>query len=138
MENTNIFYPCVYSSIFYLIISIIAYYYKEFILSFTLFFLFLTSVNYHTNRNKINFIMDFFFVFLTITYTGYVLLNKMFKMSFKNKRFILSIFSLLAFFITAFIYFYEKFFCDVFYICENFHAILHFISSVCIFCVIIM
>jgi hypothetical protein len=139
MENTDTFHICAYSSIFYLIISIISYYYKEFVLSFILFILVITTINYHNKRSLINYLIDKLFVFLTITYTGYVFSNKLFNIKLMSRRdIILSIFITFSFFLTLLIYFYEVYFCEYEIICDKIHSILHFVSSIGIGYVIVM
>ncbi len=132
---TNKYNSCFYSSFIFLINVIIAYYYEYYIYSFLFLILFITSIIFHTKKNKISLLLDKISIILVIFYGGYLFYNKLIISEKSYKNFIIY-FLILATFITTIYLFYYGYYTKKYCYCydENianyYHSFLHILSSI--------
>jgi hypothetical protein len=120
----------VYSSLIFITNIFTAFYKKYYFYSFLFLALTITSVIHHSTNNVYSDVMDKIFILSIVLYGSYVLYNKMDK----NKYVEISLI-IISFLLCIFLYFYGYFtkkycFDSNNYIANNYHCLLHFISSI--------
>lgn len=131
---TNNFNSCFYSSFIFLINVSIAYYYKYYIYSFLFLTLFITSIIYHTTKNKISLIFDKISIILVVFYGSYLFYNKIIISEKSHQNFIIYFLILLTFITTIYLFYYGYYtkkycFCDDENRANYYHSFLHILSS---------
>jgi hypothetical protein len=119
----------VLSSLIFITNIVTAFVYKNYVYLSLFFFLTITSVIYHTNSNSYTNILDKIGIFLIVSYGTYNVHNK-----FNMNNFMPVTIIFLLFVLTMFLYIYGYFtkqFCFHSQICigNNYHSLLHCISS---------
>lgn len=120
----------VFSSLIFITNAMATFYKKYYFYSILFLILTTTSVIVHSNNNICTNLIDKVSVFCIVVYGAHILLNKA-----STERFA-SVFIIVAFFlITIFLYAYgyltKKYcFCDETCVAENYHCVLHVISSI--------
>jgi hypothetical protein len=132
---TNKYNSCFYSSFIFLINVFIAYYYKYYIYSFLFLILFITSIIFHTQKNKISFIFDKISIILIVIYGGYLFYNKIIISEKSYQNFIIYFSILSTFVITIYLFYYGYYtknycYCDDEIIANYYHSFLHILSSI--------
>jgi len=129
---------CIYSSLFYLITTIIAFINKNYIFGFIALFLTVTSLMVHSCRTEYTLSIDEIFVYIIVIYSFYFLYKKFCKKSCKKiidlRICILLCFIFATFFITIYLYYYGYYsyqfsFDKDMNTARLYHFFLHFISA---------
>jgi len=127
--------PCIYSSFIFWINVFVGIYYQEYIYASLFVVLFITSILFHYSNNSNSdsnyFILDLFIVFSIFIYGGYRFVTKMRE----NKiNIIMTIFIVVTFFITLYLFFYGYYTNSYCYdinkqVGNLYHSLLHTIGS---------
>ena len=118
------------SSLFFITNIVTAYFNEQYLYSFLFFILTITSLVVHYNDNFYTNVIDKIAVLSIVLYGGYVLCNKINTNKWLNLLIII-----VAFLLCIYLYIYgfivkEYCFCDKKCIAENYHFVMHVISSI--------
>jgi len=129
-HNYNI---CFYSSLIFLVNSIVAFYFGYFFYSIIFFILVITSLIVHSTYNVYAMIIDKVAILIVVSYGGYLFYTKCFQIvDYKQIIFMISIVS--TFLITIYLYYFGYYnnqycFCEDKQMANQYHSFMHFISS---------
>jgi cation transport ATPase len=122
---------CCYSSLLFITNVVICYCYKYYLYSLLFFGLTISSLIHHSHKTLLSYWIDKFFVFSVVGYGGYVFYNK-FSKNIVNIHY--SIITLISFLGTIILYYYGSLkkcfvFAEDINECDNWHQLLHLLSS---------
>ncbi len=122
---------CCYSSLLFITNVVICYCYKYYLYSLLFIGLTISSLIHHSHKTLLSYWIDKFFVFSVVGYGGYVFYNK-FSKNIVNIYY--SIIVLISFLGTIILYYYGSFkkcfvFAEDINECDNWHQLLHLLSS---------
>jgi hypothetical protein len=125
---------CIYSSLFYLITTIVAFINKNYIFGFIALFLTVTSLLVHSCRTEYTLLIDKFSVYTIVIYGFYFLYKKCSKKKINPRLIILLCFIFATFFVSIYLYYYGYYsnqysFDKDINIARLYHFFLHFITS---------
>jgi len=133
---------CVYSSCIFVINSIVAFYYEYYLYSFLFVTLLITSLIYHTNYNTYTYLLDQLSVFSIVFYGGYIFFQKFYRINTYYQT-VCAFGVIAAFLLTLYLYLYGFIytafcFCECKKTSDNYHSLLHIISSIGHYIIVIM
>jgi hypothetical protein len=125
---------CIYSSLFYLIITIVSFINKNYIFGVIALFLTITSLILHSCRTNYTLFIDKISIYMIVIYGFYLLYKKCSKKKINLKMIILLCFIFATFFITIYLYYYGYYsnqfsFDKDINIARLHHSYLHLISA---------
>jgi len=125
---------CIFSSFFFLITAILAFYKKYYVYGFLFLLLLTTSLNIRFYNNTYSHILDQVTIISIVIYGAFLFYKKCSSKPLNNRIIILQFLVLLAFFITIYLYYYG-YYTNEYCFHENknignlYHSLLHIISS---------
>ncbi len=133
-DETPIKTSCFYSSIVFIINSILALYYNYLLYSFLFFILVVTSLLFHSNTNSYTIVIDKIAILSVVLYGGWLFLEKCKNLE-NIQQTILAIITVFTFLATIYIYYYGYLYNQYCYhedkcIGNLYHSLLHFISCI--------
>lgn len=122
---------CCYSSLLFITNVVVCYYYKYYLYSLLFIGLTISSLIYHSHKTSLSYWIDKFFIFSIVSYGGYVFYNK-FSENIINIYY--STIVVITFLGAIILYYYGSLkrcfiFAEDINECDNWHQLLHLLSS---------